>query len=84
MKSGSQELTRLLTAYLTSIAFGTAFLIASLAGADGLTVLWRSVVVGGIALVAGQLLAPPVVGAIVAAAARDEAKRRAEQPKEDA
>lgn len=83
MKSGSQELTRLITAYLTSIAFGTSFLVASLAGVDGLTVLWRSVLVGGIALVAGQLLAPPVVDALLAAAAREEARRLAEKPKED-
>lgn len=83
MKSGSQELTRLITAYLTSIAFGTSFLVASLAGVDGMTVLWRSVLVGGIALVAGQLLAPPVVDALIAAAAREEARRLAEKPKED-
>ena len=85
MKSGtaSQELTRLLTAYLTSIAFGTSFLIASLAGVDGLTVLWRSVVGGAAAWVVGQLLAPPVVDAILTALARDEARRQAERPKED-
>lgn len=83
MKSGSQELTRLITAYLTSIAFGTSFLVASLAGVDGMTVLWRSVLVGGIALVAGQLLASPVVDALLAAAAREEARRLAEKPKED-
>jgi hypothetical protein len=83
MKSGSQELTRLLTAYLTSIAFGVSFLCASLAGVDGLTTLWRSVVAGALALVAGQLLAPPVVDAVLAALARDEAKRQASKPKED-
>lgn len=83
MKSGSQELTRLITAYLTSIAFGTSFLVASLAGVDAMTVLWRSVLVGGMALVAGQLLAPPVVDALIAAAAREEARRLAEKPKED-
>ena len=83
MKSGCQELTRLITAYLTSIAFWTSFLVASLAGVDGMTVLWRSVLVGGIALVAGQLLASPVVDALLAAAAREEARRLAEKPKED-
>ncbi len=85
MKSGngSQELTRQLTAYLTSIAFGVSFLCASLAGADGLTALWRSVIAGAIALVAGQLLAPPVVDSILTALARDEAKRQAETPRED-
>ncbi len=85
MKSGtgSQELTRLLTAYLTSIAFGISFLVASLAGVDGLTALWRGVVIAGIALVCGQLLAPPVVNAVLTAIARDESKRLAEKPKED-
>ena len=86
MKSGtgSQELTRLLTAYATSIAFGTTFLVATLAGVDGLTSLWRSATVAAIALVAGNLLAPPVVDAVLTAIARDEAKRAAERPKEDA
>lgn len=85
MKSGSgnQELTRLLTAYLTSIAFGTSFLIGSLAGVQGLTCLWRSVVVGACAWIAGQLLAPPVVDTVLTALARDEAKRAAAKPKED-
>jgi hypothetical protein len=82
--TGSKELTRLLTAYLTSIAFGVTFLVAFLAGVDGMTALWRSVTAAGIALVAGNLLAPPVVGAVLDAIARDEAKRTAEQPKEDA
>jgi len=38
----------------------------------------------GAALAAGQFLAPPVVDAILQALARDEAKRLAEQAKEDA
>ena len=86
MKSGpaTQELTRLLAAYLTSIAFGVTFLVASLAGVDGTTALWRGVVAGGLALAGAHLLAPPVVGAIVAAAAREEAARQAAKPKEDA
>jgi hypothetical protein len=85
MKSGtgSQELTRLFTAYLTSIAFGVTFLVASIAGVDGMTALWRSVVTAGIAIVAGNLLAPPVVDAVLTAIARDEAKRKAAEPKED-
>jgi uncharacterized membrane protein YagU involved in acid resistance len=83
--TASQELTRLLTAYLTSIAFGLAFLVATLTGVDGLQALWRSVVVGAIALVAGHLLAPPVVDTVLAAIARDEVKRKAaDKPKEDA
>jgi len=86
MKSGtgSQELTRLITAYLTSIAFGVTFLVATVVGVDGGTALWRSVVCAGIALVAGNLLAPPVVDAVLTAVAREEAKRAAEKAKEDA
>ena len=85
MKSGtgSQELTRLLTAYLTSIAFGTTFLIASLVGVDGVTALWRSVTAAAVTLVVGRLLATPVVDTILSALARDEAKRQAAAPKED-
>lgn len=86
MKSGTarQELQRQLTAYLGSIAFGTSFLIASLSGVDGLTALWRSVLALGATLLAGLFLAPPVVDSVLQALARDEAKRLAEQPKEDA
>ena len=85
MKSGtgSQELTRLLTAYLTSIAFGITFLVASLVGVDGLTALWRSVTAAAVTLVVGRLLATPVVDTILSALARDEAKRQAATPKED-
>jgi hypothetical protein len=82
--NGSNELTRLLTAYLTSIAFGVTFLVAFLAGVDGMTALWRSVTVAACALVAGKLLAPPLIGSVLDAIARDETKRKAEQPKEDA
>lgn len=85
MKSGtgSQELTRLATAYLTSIAFGVTFLVASLAGVDGGTALLRGVfaAVGG--LVLGTLLAPLIVDTVLTAMARDEAKRQAAAPKED-
>ncbi len=84
MKSGTgSELARLLAAYLTSIAFGLTFLVASLAGVDGLTALWRGVVAGALALGASHLLAPPVVDAIVTAVAREEAKRQANKPKEE-
>ena len=81
--TGSQEVTRLAAAYITSIAFAVAFIVASLAGADGLTALWRSVIVGGCALLASHVLAPPVVDVVLAAIARDEAKRRAALAEED-
>lgn len=81
MKSGtgSQELTRIATAYLASIAFGGSFLIATIAGVDGLTALLRGVTAGGVALVLGWLLVTPVVDVVLTAMARDEAKRRAAQ-----
>lgn len=85
MKSGngSHELTRLATAYIASIAFGVTFLVASACGVDGGTALLRSVVAAGVALVAGFLLAAPVVDVIIAAAARDEAARQAAKRKEE-
>ncbi|MBL9077203.1 MAG: hypothetical protein JNL08_06860 [Planctomycetes bacterium] len=85
MKSatGSHELTRLVTAYCTSFAFGLTFLIATFAGVDGTTALWRSVTVAVIALVFGYLLATPVVDAVLEAMARDEAKRAAQSKPED-
>jgi hypothetical protein len=81
--TGSHELTRLATAYCTSIAFALTFLIASFTGVDGTTALLRSVTVGAIAMVLGYLLASPVVDAVLTAMARDEAKRAAQAPKED-
>lgn len=85
MKSGtgSQELTRQLTAYLTSLAFGITFVVATFAGVDGMTALLRSVMTAGVALIFGNLLAAPLVDAVLTALARDEAKRQADE-KEDA
>ncbi len=83
MSAGSQEITRLTAAYLTSIAFGIAFLVAVFAGANGLTALWRGVIAGGFALIASNFLAPPVVDVVLNALARDEAKRKATTPEED-
>jgi len=80
--NGSQELTRLSAAYLTSIVFGGAFLIAMAAGVSGTTALWRGVVAGFIALIAAHLLAPPVIDVVLTALARDEAKRKAELEEE--
>ena len=80
--NGSQQLTRLAAAYATSIAFGLTFLIASLSGADLGTALLRSVIAGLAALVGSHLLAAPVVDVVLAAMARDEAKRNADKPKE--
>lgn len=85
MKSGtgSHELTRLATAYVTSIAFGLTFLVATAVGVDGATALVRAITAAGIALVLGYLLATPVVDAVLTAMARDEAKRQAAAKKED-
>lgn len=81
--TGSHELTRLVTAYCTSFAFGLTFLIATFAGVDGGTALSRSVLVAVVALVLGYLLATPVVDAVLEAMARDEAKRAATTKRED-
>jgi hypothetical protein len=82
--TGSRELSRLATAYIASIAFGLTFLVGTLSGVDGMTALWRGVIAAGIGLVLGPMLALPVIDAVLTAIARDEAKRRLEQPKEDA
>jgi len=82
--NGSQQLTSLAAAYTTSIAFALTFLIASLSGADLGTTLFRSVIACLAALIASRLLAAPVVDVVLAAMARDEAKRQADKPKEEA
>jgi hypothetical protein len=81
--SGSKELARLATAYLASIAFGLTFVTATLSGADGLTALLRGVVALLVACGAGPLLVPPIVDVVLAAMARDEAKRQAERQTEE-
>lgn len=85
MKSGngSHELTRLASAYLTSVAFGLTFLVASIAGVDGTTALLRSIGAAVVTLVLGYLLMSPVVDAVLTAMARDEAKRQAATKQED-
>ncbi|MGC6487980.1 MAG: hypothetical protein ACON4Z_10070 [Planctomycetota bacterium] len=80
---GSQELTRVAAAYVTSIAFALAFLCAVVAGADGLTALWRGVLAAVCGLVGAHLLAPPVVDVVLASMARDEVRRRAEADQEE-
>ncbi len=80
---GSQELTRVTAAYVTSIVFAVAFLAACAAGVDGSTAIWRSVIAGACALVAAYLLAPPVIDVVLTSMARDEAKRRAELDAEE-
>lgn len=80
---GSQELTRVTAAYVTSIAFALAFLCAALAGADGLTALWRGVVSALCGLLGANLLAPPVIDVVLASMARDEARRRADADTEN-
>jgi hypothetical protein len=80
---GSQELTRVAAAYITSIVFAIAFFSAWVAGVDGLTALWRSVIAGACGLVGANLLAPPVIDVVLSAIARDETRRRAELEAED-
>lgn len=75
MESGTQELSRIATGYVASVAFGFTFVAASAFGADGTTALLRAVLVTAAALVAGRLLAVPVVDAVLAAMARDQAQK---------
>lgn len=82
--TGSQQLVRLATAYLASVAFGVTFLVATLSGTDGLTALLRGAIAVFIACLAGPLLMPPVINTVLSAMARDEAERQAAQkPEED-
>jgi hypothetical protein len=84
MESGSQELSRLSTAYATSFAFGLAFLAASAAGCDGNTALFRGVAAAIAAGVVGSVLAAPVVRVVLDAMARDAAAQRAKAEQEEA
>lgn len=81
--NGSQHLVRLASAYTTSLAFGLTFLLATLAGVDLGTTLLRGSIAAAAGFLAGHLLAPPVIEVVLAAMARDEAKRKAAKPKED-
>jgi len=83
ISAGSEQLTRVAAAYITSIVFAVAFLAATFSGVDGLTALWRSVLAAGGALIASHLLVPPVVDVVLSAIARDEAARRARLEEED-
>jgi len=80
---GSQELTRVTAAYVTSIAFALAFLCAVAAGADGMTALWRGVIAALCGLVGAHLLAPPVIDVVLTSMARDEVQRRGDASAEE-
>jgi hypothetical protein len=81
--NGSQELSRLASAHIVSVAFGLTFLLASLHGVDGTTSLLRGVTAGGLALVIGRPLCAPVIDVVLTAMARDEAKKAGVKPTED-
>jgi hypothetical protein len=83
-ESGSQELSRIATAYTASLAFGVTFLVALACGCELGSALLRASIVLGAAMLAGRLLSAPVVDVVLAAMARDEAKRRSEQQKHEA
>lgn len=83
-ESGSQELSRIATAYVASLAFGLTFLVALACGCALGSALMRASIVLGAAMLAGRLLCAPVVDVVLAAMARDEAKRRAEVQKREA
>jgi len=83
-ESGSQELSRIATAYTASLAFGVTFLVALACGCELGSALLRASIVLGAAMFAGRLLSAPVIDVVLAALARDESKRRAEQQKHEA
>jgi len=84
MESGSQELSRIATAYVASVAFGLSFFVATACGADGLTALGRGAVVVLLAMLGGRLLTTPVVNVVLDALARDQAKKQeAAQPRQE-
>ncbi len=78
MESGSHELSRIATAYAASIAFAVTFLVALAGGCNLGDTLFRSTIALGAGVILGRLLSPPVVNVVLAAMARDEARRRAE------
>jgi len=82
MAAGSRELTRRATAHLVGVAFALTYLVASFAGASVGTSLVRGCIVAGVTMVLGALLCRPVIDVVLDAAARDEAKRAAEQAKD--
>ena len=82
MNTGTVELSRQATAWLACFAFALTFLVASLAGASGLTALTRGVIVTAAVLVCGRTLVRPVVDTVLNAMARDQAKEP--EPEDDA
>lgn len=83
MASGSKELTRRATAHLVGLAFAITYLVTTWTGAGATTALMRGSIAALATMIVGQWLCRPVVDVILDAAARDEARRQAEQAKED-
>ena len=84
MQVGSTVLGKRATAKAAGIAFAITYLIASLCGADGMTCLLRATVTAAATLILAFFLARPVIDVVLDALARDEARRQAEQQKEEA
>lgn len=82
MHSGSNEIGKRVASKATGVAFAITYLWAVLCGADGLTALTRASIAAAATLVVSFLLCQPVVGVVLDAIARDEARRRAEADKE--
>lgn len=82
MESGSHQLTRIATAYTTSLAFALTFVVALAAGCDLGDALFRAAIVLACAMLAGRLLAPPVIDVVLQAMARDKARREAQLDQE--
>ena len=83
MEGGSNEIGTRVAAKATGVAFAITYLWAVVCGVDGLTALTRAVIAAVATLGLAFLLCQPVVNVVLDAYARDEAKRRAEQQKED-
>lgn len=77
MESGSQQLSRIATAHLASLGFAATFLLATAFGADGLTALFRGVVVALFCTVLGGPLSHLVIATVLDAMARDRAQASA-------
>jgi hypothetical protein len=83
MDDGSRQIGRRASAHATALAFAVTYLWASFAGVGGLVALQRAGIAAVLTFGATLLLFRPVVDAVLDALARDEARRRSADGKEN-
>ena len=82
MDDSSSDIGRRVGAHAAGVAFAITYLWATIRGAGGSAALERGAIAALAFLVLGTWLSRPVVGVVIDAIARDQARRQAQRAEE--